>query len=224
MARLSKDELIEEYRQVYAAIPQEAFDLDLRVTVKTIQALSKGKPISPEELARIWEMSLEQVQSILAGAVAAGRVEIDLQGRLVGGVLSLNPTAHRISIDGNHLYAWCAYDAIYTPGVVGKTTLIESTDPVTGELIQVTLTPEGVEDIRPQSAVVSIVGAEADTRGGPKSSRCSQMLFFGSRQSANQWLRGKTDVSILTVEEAFEVAVEFQINPARRIGLVQDDR
>ncbi len=219
MERLKKDELIETYREVYDAVPQEALELDLRVTVKTIQALAKGKPVSPNELARVWGMPLEQVESVLAGAVAAGRAEVDSQGDLVGGVLSLNPTAHRISMDGNHLYAWCAYDAIYTPGVVGMTARIVSQDPVTGESIRMTITPRGVEGVRPQGTVVSAVGGETDTRGGPDSPRCSQMLFFGSRESASVWLQGRADIAILTVEEVFKIAEEFQIEPARRLGL-----
>ncbi len=220
MEQLKKNEIIEAYREAYAAIPQDALDLDMRVTIRTLQGLAKGKPVSPDQLALIWEMPLEQVHSVLAGAVAAGQAEIDAQGHLVGGVLSLNPTVHRISVDGNQLYAWCAYDAIYAPGVVGKTARIESQDPVTGESIRMTITPEGVEDVRPEGTVVSVVGGKTDMRGGPNSPRCSQMLFFGSRESANQWLQGRSSVSILTVKEAFEIARQFQIEPARRLGLV----
>ncbi|MFQ5922678.1 MAG: organomercurial lyase [Anaerolineales bacterium] len=220
MELLKKDELVEEYREAYEAIPKEALELDLRVTIRTIQALSEGKPVSPKELANIWELPLEQVQMVLDAAVAAGRAEIDDQGNLVGGVLSLNPTAHRISIDGNQVYTWCAYDAIYAPGVVGQTARIESQDPVTRESIRVTITPEGIEDIRPEGTVVSVVGGKTDMRGGPVSPRCSQMLFFGSRETANQWLQGRTDVAVLTVEEVFDLANEFQIEPAKRLGLV----
>jgi alkylmercury lyase len=164
-------------------------------------------------------MPLEQVRSVLAGAVATGQAEVDSQGNLVGGVLSLIPTAHRISMDGKQLYAWCAYDAIYAPGVVGKTARIASQDPVTGDPIRMTITPAGVKDVRPEDSVVSIVGGNTDMRGGPESPRCSQMLFFGSRESAIKWLRGRADVSILTVEEVFEIASQFQIEPARRLGL-----
>jgi alkylmercury lyase len=220
MKQLKRDELIEEYRQAYDAIPQEALDLDYRVTFGTMQALAKGNPVSPDELASIWGLPLEQVQLILAGAVEAGRAEIDARGNLVGGVLSLNPTAHRISMDGNQLYAWCAYDAIYAPGVVGKSAHIESQDPVTGEPVEATITPEGVADVRPKDAVVSVVGGKTDMRGGPQSPRCTQMLFFGSRESANQWLQGRTDVAILTVEEVFDLAEEFHVEPAKRLGLI----
>lgn len=220
MEKLKKDELIETYRAAHDAIPQEAFELDLRVTIKTMQALAGAKPVSPQRLAEIWEMPLEQVRTILGQAVASGRAQVNDQGNLVGGVLSLVPTHHRITMDGKQLYAWCAYDAIYAPGVVGKTARIDSKDPVTGDTIRLTITPAGVSRVRPEDTVVSVVGAETDMRGGPESPRCSQMLFFASRESAERWLPDHPGVSILTVEEVFEIAELFQIEPARQLGIV----
>jgi alkylmercury lyase len=220
MEQLKKDEVIKAYRKAYDAIPQEALDLDLRLTVRTIQALSRGKPVSPEQLAEIWEVPLEQVRSVLARAVLAGRAEVNSQGDLVGGILSLIPTPHRISIGGKQLYAWCAYDAIYVPGLVGKTAEISTQDPITGDPIKIIITPDSVADVQPEGSVVSVVGVESDMRGGPKSPRCTQMLFFGSRDSAHQWLQGRPDMSILTAEEVFEIARQFQIEPARRLGLI----
>jgi alkylmercury lyase len=215
------EKLIEEYREAYSAIPQDALELDLRVTIRTMQALAKGKPVSPTQLAEIWEMPIEQVQIILKQAKENGQAEIDANGNLVGGVLSLNPTPHEVSIGNEHLYAWCAWDAMYAPGVVGKPAQIVSKDPVTGETIRVSMTPAGVETVQPESAVVSVVDTDVDIRGGPESSRCTQMLFFGSRESAEHWKQNRTGVFILTVEEAFELAKEFQIEPAKRLGLVE---
>jgi alkylmercury lyase len=220
MEQRNKEELIEAYREAFDAIPQEALELDLRVTVKTMQALAEGKPVSPDQLAEIWEMPLEQVLMVLDRAVTAGRAVINAQGDLVGGVLSLVPTAHRISVEGEQLYAWCAYDAIYAPGVIGRPAQVVSKDPVSGDPIEMTITPEGVENLRPEGAVVTVVGPEADVRGGLESPRCSQMLFFGSRDSAEKWRQDRAGVSILTVEEVFEIARQFQIEPARRLGLV----
>ncbi len=215
------EQLFVDYREAYAAIPQEALELDLRVTIRTMQALAKGKPVSPTQLAAIWEMPVEQVSVILNQANENGRAEIDANGDLVGGVLSLNPTPHEVLIGNEHLYAWCAWDAIYAPGVVGKPAQIISKDPVTGETIKVSMTTTGIETVQPESAVVSVVGTEVDMRGGPESSRCTQMLFFESRESAKQWVQNHKGVFILTLEEAFELAKEFQIKPARRLGLVE---
>jgi alkylmercury lyase len=220
MQQNTLEKLLEEYQEAYNAIPQEALELDLRVTFKTIQALAKGDPVSPAQLAQTWDMPLEQVLAILKQAEANGQVEINARGDLVGAVLSLNPTQHQISMDNQRFYAWCAYDAMYAPGVIGKPAQIVSKDAVTGKMIQVSITPDGVEIVQPESAVVSIVSAEEDMRAGPESTRCTHMLFFESRESAEQWMQGRTGVSILTVEEVFELAKEFQIKPARRLGLI----
>lgn len=220
MQQNTLESVIKEYQKAYDAIPQEALELDLRVTVKTIQAIANGNPVSPEELADIWSMPLDQVQVILNQAKKNGRVELNAQGDLVGAVLSLNPTQHHIFMDNQHLYAWCAYDAIYAPAVTGKLARIVSEDPVTGGRIEVSLTPDGVEAIQPESAVVSVVNPGGDMSAGPESKRCTHMLFFESRESAEQWKQDRAGVFILTVEEVFELAKEFQIEPARRLKLV----
>ena len=220
MIQNSLEMITKEYRDVYKSIPQGALELDLRITFKTIQALAEGNPISPAKLAGIWGMPIDIVQTILKQAEEMGRVEINAQGDLVGTVLSLNPTQHQVSMDNKRFYAWCAYDAIYTPGVVGKTALIVSKDPVTGGTIQVSITPDGVENVQPESAVVSVIKPGGDMSAGPESTRCTHMLFFESRETAEQWKQNRVGLYLLTVEEAFQVAKEFQIDPARNLGLI----
>lgn len=220
MQQHTLETLLEGYRATYAAIPQDALELDLRITIKTIQAIAKGSPVSPAQLANIWDMPLEQVQVILEQAQAGGQVETNDQGDVVGAVLSLNPTNHQVRMGNKSLYAWCAYDAIYSPCVVGIPAQIVSLDPISGERIRVSISPSGVEKVEPKSTVVSIISAQEDMRGGPYSPRCTNMLFFGSRQSAEQWKKNKTGVAVLTLAEAFELVKEFQIEPAKRLGLV----
>lgn len=215
----SKTKISQAIRAAYAQIPKEAIELDLRVTVKTIQLLSEGRPLSAKRLAEVWDMSQDQVRVILEQASSTGKAQLDGEGNLVGGVLSLVPTTHKVRLNDNDLYAWCAYDAIYIPGVIGMKAQIESTDPVNGETIRMTITPHGVNDLNPEGSVVSVVSP--DVGGvGPDSPRCSQMLFFTSRESAGTWLKDHPGVEILTVGEVFEIAQEFEIEPARRLGLV----
>ncbi len=220
MEKSTLEKVIKKYREAYGAISQEALELDLRMMFKTIQILAKGNPVSPTQLADIWGMPLDQIQVILKQAEKNGRVEINDRGDLVGAVLSLNPTQHQISMDNQRLYAWCAYDAMYAPGIVDRPAQITSEDPVTGGKIQVSITPDGVEAVQPESAVVSVVNPGGDISAGPESTRCTHMLFFESRESAEQWKQDRTGISILTVGEIFELVKEFQINPARRLGLV----
>jgi alkylmercury lyase len=222
MKQQNSDDIFEAYREAYESIPQEAYDLDLRVTVQTIQALAEGQPVSAERLAEIWEFPVEQVQTVLAQAKTRGQVEIDDEGNVIGAVLSLVPTHHRVQVNGNDLYAWCAYDAIYVPGVLGQAARVESRDPISGAAISMTITPDGVTDVLPQGALVSVVGADVNAAGpaGPESQKCSQMLFFASRNTAETWIKDHPGVTILPVEVVYQMAREFQIEPARRLGLV----
>lgn len=216
----NKTKISEAIRVAYDQIPKEAMELDLRVTVQTIQLLTEGRPVSAERLADVWGISQDQVEVILEQASLTGKAQLDVDGNLIGGVLSLVPTTHKVRVNDNHLYAWCAYDAIYIPGVIGKIAQVESTDPVNGETIRMTISREGVIDLNPKDSVVSVVSP--DVGGiGPDSPRCSQMLFFTSRESAQTWLKDHPGVDILTVDEVFELTQEFEVEPARRLGLVE---
>ena len=81
--------------------------------------------------------------------------------------------------------------------------------------------PDGEIELKPEGIVVTVVGMEADTRGGADSPRCSQMHFFQSYENAKKWSSHYADVSIMTVNQVFELAREFQIEPARRMGVVE---
>jgi len=91
---------------------------------------------------------------------------------------------------------------------------------VTGVTIRISINLDEVEAIQPESAVVSVIDPRGDMSAGPESTRCTQMLFFKSRESAEQWKQDRTGISILTVEETFKLVKEFQIEPARRLRLV----
>lgn len=76
-------------------------------------------------------------------------------------------------------------------------------------MIQVSMTPTGVETVQPESALVSILGVAADMGTGTESPTCTQMLFFGSRESAELWRQNRAGVYILTIEEVIKVVEEF---------------
>ncbi|HSM16633.1 MAG TPA: organomercurial lyase [Gemmatimonadales bacterium] len=216
----TKEDLIEGYRAAIDQLPPEAMELGFRLTVRTIQALAQGRPIAPAELVDVWGLPSEQVGALLETSVRAGQAEVNAEGDLVGGVLTLEPTDHEIIFGDTTVYAWCALDAIWAPAVVGKTARIRSTDPVTGGTIDLTVSPRGVEAVRPDRAVVTVVGPDAATDGGRQSQRCTHMLFFESRGSARAWAEDAPGLAILAPAEAHEVAVASVVEPARRVGLI----
>jgi alkylmercury lyase len=62
-------------------------------------------------------------------------------------------TSHVYKANGRKLYTRCAVDALLFPVMLKHTAHIESPDPVGGDKIQVTVTPDGVQKVKPESAV-----------------------------------------------------------------------
>ena len=111
--------------------------------VKIHQLLLDGKPVSPDRIATYLGLTREEVASPLRGA------ELDQEGNLVGVGLSIVPTRHSYRILDRQLFVWCAVDAITYPILHRTSAEIESSDPISGEKIRLTSTPEGVRDVDP---------------------------------------------------------------------------
>ncbi len=166
-----------------------------------IRLLSKGEPVTNEQLAVATGRPLEDVENELDAQASAER---DDQGRLVGLALTLRPTPHRFTVGGRTLFAWCATDTLIFPVILGRPGLVESTCPQTGQPIRIELTPDAVERLDPPEAVMTAVrpaGKLADVRA----STCSHGHFFSSAAAATQWAREHPQGYIHPVEEAFRL-------------------
>ncbi|NIV34556.1 MAG: hypothetical protein GWN58_35375, partial [Anaerolineae bacterium] len=183
---------------------------EFKLITSLLQLLAQGQPVSAAQLAERVEMPVAQIQAIFDRFAARGG-EFDQGGNLVGAALTLNPTPHHIRVNGRELYAWCALDTIFLPGLLGEMAEVESTDPITGETIRLTIAPDGVRDYSPIGAVLSIAvpGVSCSReQTGPQSDACSQMHFFRARETADTWLKDHPGLAIFTVEEAWQLAHE----------------
>jgi len=221
MDRLSFEKHKENTRQSLKKLPEGAYETELRLQVIALQLLSKGGPVSPDRLAEAWGMPLEQVNAIFEQASELGTLQLDDLGNMVGSAISLLPSSHKFQVNEKTLYAWCSYDAIYAPGVIGCDAVIESVDPLTNESIRIKVSPDGVVESEPEGVVSTVVGIDADARGGAESPRCNQMHFFVSEENVREWSVNYPKVSIMTLNQLFDLAREFQIEPARKMGLLK---
>ena len=102
------------------------------------------------------------------------------------------------------MWAWCAWDALFVPAIVGDPALVESDDPETGARVQMTVTPDGVQDVQPAGAVMTmaISGMQAfpDFR---TFSFQKTVLFFESRESAARWLESNPGPVLISLDEGF---------------------
>jgi len=216
MQTLIADEIINAWvgqDNAISAELEDMLDLEIELTTGFLQILSAGQPVSAAHLAERVGLPVEQIEAIFEQFAARGG-EFDAQGNLVGAALTINPTLHRFRVKGNDLYAWCALDTFFLPNLIGETAMIESIDPISGEPIRLTITPDGVAEVHPASTVLSItipgVSCRTETSSGPDtgphSEACSQMYFFTSPETAEIWLEDRPGIAIFTVEEAWRLA------------------
>ena len=132
--------------------------------------------------------------NVLSALAEQDFLSLDESGRVRAAYpFSLAPTYHRVRISGGAtVWAMCAIDALGIAPMLGRDTLIESTDPLTEERVRVASTA-GQLDWAPSSAVVF-----AGRRGGSGPAEltcCSLINFFASEHSATRWAALHTDVA-----------------------------
>jgi alkylmercury lyase len=173
-----------------------------------IRLLANGRPVSPEALAAATGLTVDQVDSYIATVRGAG-AEVE-DGAIVGLALTLRPTGHRFRVRGHDLYAWCGYDTLFLPIILGEPAGVGSTCPVTGTEIRLTVQPDGtVSAATPSTVVVGIVGEQVTSCcsvAGPESAICTQMPLFASREAGARWQTDHPGVAVVDLTDAREVA------------------
>ncbi len=187
-----------------------------------LEELANGQPVSRERAAEMLGASGEEIDALYA-AIDAGGGQLNDKGEFIGMALTLKPTRHSIRVNDNDMYAWCSLDTILIPGILETEGEIESTDPVTGEAIRLTVTADRIVEVDPPGTVTSIfVPGKTPTETeagepvvGAESEVCRSMLFYASRENAEQALADYPNIAIFTIEEAFELAHETWTAPTR---------
>lgn len=207
------DQLLAEYVKIMPVLdPAQA-----RIAVGLWRLLAEGTPVTVAALAQRLDLPGEQVTAAIDGVLAGTHLQDD-QGRIIafwGLSLPDMPSPHRLTVDGQTLYAWCAPDTLWLPRVLGKAIDVQSSLETTGQPISLRMGPNGIEGISVDGAVVSFVRAHGksvgDTVPAVLSSYCHHQLFFPSERAARHWAEaeGRDDIAVFPVDQAVGGAVRF---------------
>lgn len=163
--------------------------------------LAVGEPVAVERLADAGGWRVGEVQAELARHAGT---DWDDHGRIAGFGLTLRPTPHTFTFDGRTVFGFCASDALTFPVILGRSGVVESTCPVTGQRIRIDVTPSSVVHVEPPDAVVSKVRpneAVADIR----SEICALGHFFSSPEVATDWLAHYSQGKVDPIADDFEI-------------------
>lgn len=173
-----------------------------------IKLLADGKPVTAAAFAEATGMDVDDAAAYIESAQRYG-IQVE-DGAVVGAALALRATRHGFRVRGNDLYAWCGFDTLFLPIVLGERAEVASTCPVTGTDIRLTVEPDGtVSEANPSAVVVAIVGEDVTSSCsaiGPDSEICTQMPLFASREAGERWLADHPGVAIVDLDQAREIA------------------
>ncbi len=174
-----------------------------RIALGLYRLLAEGEPVSVDRVAQHLELSTNLVREAFDSWPA---VYFDGEKNVVGfWGLGLQEMPHRFKVNGRQLYTWCAWDSLFIPELLGKTADVESTCPISGEIISLNISPKRVENFLPDSAVVSFLSPTTSFDMNVIASFCHYVLFLNSEKSGNEWIAKHKDTFLLTLDEAHEV-------------------
>ena len=174
-----------------------------RLSLALYRELARGAPVSPSSLAHRVEMPAEMVVRQLRSWPG---VYYDGEQRVVGfWGLTIAPMPHRLRVDGRELYAWCAWDTLFLPALLGTSVEVESSCRATGTPVHLTVTPHGVESAEPAGLSLSFLLPDAEAMNANViTSFCHYVHFFSSRKAAKPWLHEHPETFLLSLADAYE--------------------
>ena len=154
--RAGLEEARAAWARAYEGLTQA--EVDRRVTGLTalVRGIARSGAVTPEDFSRETALSAEQASEVFEELAAIG-LERDDEGRIVGAALTTTRTPHAVTFAGRSLFAWCALDTLFIPGLLDEVAEIESTCPVSQTPIRLTVTPEGVSAVSPPEAALTVV-------------------------------------------------------------------
>ena len=182
------------------------FDVEQqRIAVEVYRRLAEGSPAPASEIAARSGVPTRRVEQLLATWPG---VYLDADQRVVGfwglTVRQLTPT-HRLEVAGRELFAWCAWDTLFLPGVLDATARVESVCPTTAERLSLEVSPRGVVQTSHPDAVVSFLLPDRTFDADVIQTFCHFVHFFASEEAGTVWTTEHHRTFLLPLEDAFEL-------------------
>jgi alkylmercury lyase len=193
------DNIKQEWLKSFSNIFGDLGEMSWEAYINVQKELLNGIPLDMEQVSDLLSVSLSK-----AIQVVDQFGELNQEGKVVGFAgLSVVPTNHEFKVNGKSLYTWCAADALLFPSSLNVTAHISSTDPINKEKIELTVSPDAIEKVFPETTVASIV--EKMDECNIRASLCERVHFFTSEKTAKEWTKENEGASIMPLEEIFKL-------------------
>ena len=111
---------------------------DLRVQRTAFTAIRREERLGLDELAARCGLPSGVVADVLGRLATAGMIRRDADGVVLGiAGLTLEPSTHRLQLDGADLFTWCAFDVVGIPAALRTDAIAGTTCPTCSAPIEV---------------------------------------------------------------------------------------
>lgn len=185
---------------------------DQQIAIQIYRRLALGQPVEIERAIEGVTGSADEISVAIARLIP--EMKRDSTDNIVAFMgLSLIATAHRLIFGDRDLYAWCAWDALFLPHLLGRSVQVVSLDPVSKQPIQIDVqngrgvfaTPSATVLTFPKPSEIDTKLLKANTIGA----FCSQVHFFENEESAGRWIKkhGAQKVLILDLATGYQLGI-----------------
>jgi alkylmercury lyase len=178
-----------------------------RLIVTLYRLMLCGWPVELQALAKATGYDEQRVGELLE-LVPQSAYDRSQAGEITAFIgLSTTPTRHRLVTGGVTLYTWCAFDALFLPGLLAISAEICSDCPTSGTEIKIRFDSGRLKSATPSDLVLSFVTPDLEAYGNDlRGEFCCHVNFFANSELFAKWAEGKDNMGAVTVAEALELA------------------
>jgi alkylmercury lyase len=105
------------------------------------------------------------------------------------------------------LSAWCAWDTLFLPELVGHTAEVESASPGDAGIVRLTITPQQLERVEPVPSQMSVLVPNAqEMQKNVITSFCHFVHFFPSQETGETFAGKHPGTFLVSMQEAHTLA------------------
>ncbi len=171
------------------------------VALEIYRGLAESGSVSLSTLSDRTGVGPDRVQAIVTAWPGVYR---DERADIVGfwGLTAKPLSKHRLRIKGQDRYAWCAWDCLFLPALLRQPVQVDSVCKQSGEPIELSVSPDGVEKVQPRSTVLSMLIPDVErSRQDVVSNFCHFVFFFKDEASGRTWTSAHPGTQIITLEQ-----------------------
>ncbi|GMT49254.1 MAG: alkylmercury (organomercurial) lyase MerB [bacterium] len=186
-----------------------------KYSLSLYRILAQGESVSRDMLADTLNISHEKINHFLKDKMG---VYYDDHQNIIGYMgLAIPKMTHQFTVNNKTLYTWCAWDSLFIPALLDMTAQVESVCQTTKEPIHISINPDGIANMDPSDAVMSVLIPDIGDKGFEEScckdvisSFCHFVYFFKSHETGLDWINSRKErYALLSIKEAFELGRRF---------------